>query len=222
MIVIHDNMATGNREDYLLRILRLTEGEGVAKTTDIAALMNVSAASVTEMLRALDNEGLIIYRKYRGVSLTAEGLAHAKRIRDKHQIAERFLMDVLDKDQGSAHEEACRMEHILSDESAKNMCRIIGGTDMAECEVCGTECVKHISGIPLNRISAGVSGRISHLKCDDPERIRKLVSIGFVPGRSVSLVNRTTNNGPMIFHMGESNIALDQELASFVFVDVDT
>jgi DtxR family Mn-dependent transcriptional regulator len=215
-------MATGNREDYLLRILRLTEGEGVAKTTDIAALMNVSAASVTEMLRALDADGLIKYRKYRGVSLTEEGLAHAKRIRDKHQIAERFLMDVLDKDQGAAHEEACRMEHILSDESAKNMCRIIGGSDLPECEVCGTGCVKNISGIPLNRITTGVIGKISHIKCDEPERIRKLVSIGFVPGRSVSLVNRTTNNGPMIFHMGESNIALDQELASFVFVDVDT
>ncbi|MDR0198799.1 MAG: metal-dependent transcriptional regulator, partial [Methanomassiliicoccaceae archaeon] len=122
-------MAKGNREDYLLRILRLTDGERTAKTTDIAALMNVSAASVTEMLRALADDSLIVYKKYRGVSLTPEGLSAAKRIRDKHQITERFLMDVLDKDQGAAHEEACRMEHVLSDESAKNMCRIIGAVD---------------------------------------------------------------------------------------------
>jgi len=214
-------MATGNREDYLLRILRLTDGDGTAKTTDIAALMNVSAASVTEMLRALANDDLIIYKKYRGVSLTSEGLAMAKRIRDKHQIAERFLMDVLDKDQGAAHEEACRMEHVLSDESAKNMCRIIGGAEMASCEVCGSDCIKKHSGVQLNRLPQGMPGKISHLKCEDPEKIRKLVSIGFVPGRSISLVNRTSNNGPMIFHMGESNIALDQELASFVYVDVD-
>jgi DtxR family Mn-dependent transcriptional regulator len=215
-------MATGNREDYLLRILRLTDGEGVAKTTDIASLMNVSAASVTEMLRALSDDGMIIYKKYRGVSLTEEGLSQAKRIRDKHQIAERFLMDVLDKDQGAAHEEACRMEHILSDESAKSMCRIIGGAEMSSCEVCGSDCIKKCSGVQLNRLPPGMPGKISHLKCDDPEKIRKLVSIGFVPGRSISLVNRTTNNGPMIFHMGESNIALDQDLASLIFVDVDT
>ncbi|MCL1904788.1 MAG: metal-dependent transcriptional regulator [Methanomassiliicoccaceae archaeon] len=214
-------MVTGNREDYLLRILRLTEAEGVAKTTDIAALMNVSAASVTEMLRVLAEDGLIIYKKYRGVSLTSEGMAMAKRISDKHQIAERFLMDVLNKDQGAAHEEACKMEHILSDESAKNMCRIIGAAEVTECDVCGSECLKNRSGVQLNRLSVGVQGKISHLKCDDPEKIRKLIAIGFVPGRSVSLVNRTTNNGPIIFRMGESNIALDQDLASLIFVDAE-
>ena len=214
-------MGTGNREDYLLRILRLTDGEGTAKTTDIAALMNVSAASVTEMLRVLSNDGLIEYKKYRGVSLTPEGLMQAKRIRDKHQIAERFLMDVLDKDQGAAHEEACRMEHVLSDESAKSMCRIIGAAEMSSCEVCRTDCINDISGVQLSRLPSGMPGKISHLKCDEPEKIRKLVSIGFVPGRPVSLVNRTTNNGPMIFRLGESNIALDQDLASLVFVDVD-
>jgi len=215
-------MATGNREDYLLRILRLTDGDGTAKTTDIAALMNVSAASVTEMLRALADDGLITYRKYRGVSLTNEGLAMARRVHDKHRIAERFLMDILDKDQGAAHEEACKMEHILSDESAKNMCRIIGAAEMTSCGVCGGECIKMVSGIQLNRLPSGMPGKISHLKCDDPEKIRKLISIGFVPGRMISLVNRTSNNGPMIFRMGESNIALDQDLASLVFVDVDT
>ncbi|MDR0778929.1 MAG: metal-dependent transcriptional regulator [Methanomassiliicoccaceae archaeon] len=215
-------MASGNREDYLLRILRLTNGDGIAKTTDIAALMNVSAASVTEMLRILANDELITYKKYKGVSLTPEGLAMAKRIRDKHQIAERFLMDVLDKDQGDAHEEACKMEHILSDESARRMCRIVGAAEMSDCEaLCGSECIKKASGIQLNKISAGMAGKISHLKCDDAEKIRKLISIGFVPGRTISMVNRTTSNGPIIFRMGESNIALDQELASLVFVNVD-
>jgi len=214
-------MATGNREDYLLRILRITDGEGVAKTNDIAALMNVSAASVTEMLKVLADDGLIEYRKYRGVSLTDEGLAQAKRVRDKHQIAERFLMDILDKDPGSAHEEACRMEHVLSDESARKMCRIVGAADMSGCEVCGTDCLKNTSNIPLNHMSAGMVGKISHLKCDNAEKIKRLVSIGFVPGRTISLVNRTTNNGPIIFHMGESNIALDQDLASIVFVLTD-
>jgi DtxR family Mn-dependent transcriptional regulator len=183
--------------------------------------MNVSAASVTEMLKVLADDGLIKYRKYKGVSLTDEGLAQAKKIRDKHQIAERFLMDVLDKDQGSAHEEACKMEHILSDESAKSMCRIIGATEMSGCEVCGPDCLKNVQGIQLNRMSAGMVGKISHLKCENAEKIRKLISIGFVPGRSISLVNRTTNNGPIIFRMGESNIALDQDLASIVFVNTD-
>ena len=46
-------MTTGNREDYLISILRLTEGENNTKTTELAAFMKVSPASVTEMLKVL-------------------------------------------------------------------------------------------------------------------------------------------------------------------------
>ena len=63
-------MTTGNREDYLINILRLTEGEGVAKTTELATYMNVSPASVSEMIKVLAKEGLVNYEKYKGVSLS--------------------------------------------------------------------------------------------------------------------------------------------------------
>ncbi|MCL2317669.1 MAG: hypothetical protein FWC44_01235, partial [Methanomassiliicoccaceae archaeon] len=51
-------MTTGNREDYLINILRLTEGIDTTKTTELATYMNVSPASVTEMLKVLAAEGL--------------------------------------------------------------------------------------------------------------------------------------------------------------------
>ena len=52
-------MTTGNREDYLINILRLTEGEGVAKTTELASYMGVSPASVSEMIKVLAKENLV-------------------------------------------------------------------------------------------------------------------------------------------------------------------
>ena len=107
-------MTTGNREDYLINILRLTEGEGVAKTTELASYMNVSPASVSEMIKVLAKEGLVNYEKYKGVSLTEEGLTYARQLRKKHHVLERFLTDYLNIDHKTAHEEACRMEHAIS------------------------------------------------------------------------------------------------------------
>ena len=88
-------MSTDNREDYLINILRLTEGTGVVKTTELANYMKVSPASVTEMLKVLQKEGLVNYERYRGVSLTEEGNIRARDLRRKHHIMERFLTDVL-------------------------------------------------------------------------------------------------------------------------------
>jgi DtxR family Mn-dependent transcriptional regulator len=67
-------MTTGNREDYLINILRLTEGKNTTKTTELAAFMNVAPASVTEMLKVLANEGFVEYERYHGVMLTERGL----------------------------------------------------------------------------------------------------------------------------------------------------
>ena len=100
-------MSTDNREDYLINILRLTEGVGTVKTTEIANYMGVAPASVTEMLKTLSKEGLVNYERYRGVSLTEEGIAAAKNLRRKHHIMERFLTDVLEVDHQSAHDNAC-------------------------------------------------------------------------------------------------------------------
>ena len=91
-------MTTGNREDYLINILRLTEGDGVAKTTELASYMNVSPASVSEMIKVLAKEGLVDYEKYKGVSLTDEGLTLARQLRKKHHVVERFLTDYLNGD----------------------------------------------------------------------------------------------------------------------------
>lgn len=69
-------------EDYLERILELINSKGYARVVDIAAALKISQASVTNMVRRLDAEGLLKYEKYRGLILTAAGksLAHSHRL----------------------------------------------------------------------------------------------------------------------------------------------
>jgi len=216
-------MTTGNREDYLINILRLTEGENATKTTELATFMNVSPASVTEMLKVLANEGLVEYERYRGVRLTDEGLTHARLVRKKHHVLESFLINVLNVDSETAHKEACRMEHALSDESAIKMCQMMGTHVDSDCQICSTPCKAASSDgmnitAPLSGLYPGERGIISHLKNDNAEIIKKLIAMGFVPGREVRL-NSTSDDDIAVVNMGSSVIALSAELASSVFID---
>ena len=114
------------REEYLEAIFELTEKDGSAKTSDIAKHMNVKPASVTEMLGKLSDDGFVEHKPYYGTTLTRKGRNHAKKIKRKHRLLERFLHDMLGIKKVRVHEEACRLEHGLSDESAKALDRVLG------------------------------------------------------------------------------------------------
>ena len=215
-------MSTDNREDYLINILRITDGTGVVKTTELANYMQVSPASVTEMLKVLQKEGLVNYERYRGVSLTEEGNRKARDLRRKHHIMERFLTDVLEIDHKDAHDQACAVEHSISEDAANKMCRMTGTKVDGDCGTCQNPCHNSISNndvcIPLSEMSQGESGRISHLSSQDASMIRKLISMGFVPGREVELSASVSDKGARIIKIGDTVIALDKDMASAIHI----
>lgn len=219
-------MSSGNREDYLINILRLTEGTRAAKTTELATYMNISPASVTEMLKVLAADGYVKYEKYRGVTLTETGLNYAKNIRKKHHIVENFLVNFLDVDHETAHEEACKMEHVLSDDSMLRICQMVGNPVDGDCSSCGNPCKAatadgHRKTECLDFMHPGGTGAISHLKSDDNETVKKLISMGFVPGRPVKMEGKISDKGPRVVVIGGSTIVLDAKLASAIYVDTD-
>jgi len=208
-------MTTGNREDYLINILRLTERKPIAKTTELASFMDVTAASVSEMLNILSKEGMVRYQKYKGVSLTDEGMAYAKHIRRKHHIMEHFLINILDADKDTAHEEACRIEHVLSDKSAKKMCQITGYSE--RCDECRDDCID-IGTITLTSMEPMTSGTISHLRSVDSSHLRKLISLGLIPGKTIRKDNDLAA-GTLMVHVDGFDIAVGEDITDSVFVD---
>ncbi|MBR6204320.1 MAG: metal-dependent transcriptional regulator [Candidatus Methanomethylophilaceae archaeon] len=216
-------MSTANREDYLISILRLTDGRGTAKTTELAEFMGVSPASVSEMVKVLSAEGYVKYEKYRGMSLTEKGLGYARQIRKKHHVLERFLTDYLDVDRQTAHEEACKMEHAISDESAVKMCQMMGPRVDDDCQGCSNPCKTATEGLveikSLESMEGGMRGRISHVLSNDSAVVKKLVMMGFVPGKEI-VVETAVANGPHIVKMGDTSMAVDRRFSSCIFVDV--
>ena len=78
-------------EDYLERILELINAKGYARVVDIAHRLEISQASVTNMVQRLDADGLLKYEKYRGLALTAEGETLARKIARRHELLSEFL-----------------------------------------------------------------------------------------------------------------------------------
>ena len=78
-------------EDYLERILELIKSKGYARVIDIAAALQISQASVTNMVQRLDAEGLLKYEKYRGLVLTDSGEKLARKIAHRHKLLTDFL-----------------------------------------------------------------------------------------------------------------------------------
>lgn len=111
-------------EDYLEVILELVELKGYANTLDISRYMNVSAPSVTKMLRRLDANGYLEYEKYRGINLTAKGNTIADAIRQKHGILVEFFK-LLRIDHQIANQDAEGIEHHLNPKTIKQLRKFI-------------------------------------------------------------------------------------------------
>lgn len=218
-------VTTGNREDYLIAILRLTEGGTAAKTTELANHMGVSPASVSEMLKILSKDGLVEYAKYRGVKLTEQGLIDARLTRKRHHIVERFFTDIIGLDHETAHQEAHRIEHAISDEAAQKICDMLGNPPDCDCQCCVSPC-KTVSGagIPimssLRDLEVGSKGKIAYLKSDGSGVAQKYISMGIIPGRTVSVDSKDPDSGTVTLTVNGSTIVIGCDSAEPVYVDM--
>ena len=113
---------SASAEDYLETILELTEAGTAARVTDIAQKMGIAKPSVTEAVVTLKERGLVSQERYGQISLTAQGLLEAKRVRRRHLVLRTFLRDVLGVDEKQAEADACQIEHVVS---AKTMERMV-------------------------------------------------------------------------------------------------
>ncbi len=100
-------------DDYLEQILHLIEEKGYARPVDISKNLGISQASVTNMLRRLDSEGLVNHEKYRGTILTEKGRTIADAIITRHAALTEFLR-LFDIDESTIYNDVEGMEHHVS------------------------------------------------------------------------------------------------------------
>jgi DtxR family Mn-dependent transcriptional regulator len=227
-------------EEYLEALYALTQGDQPASTSAIAKRLKVSAASVTEMLRKLADAGLVNYSRYKGVTLTSQGYAAAAKMTRKHRLLERFLHDVLKIGNDRVHQEACRLEHALSDETERAMCQTLKSPDTcpddkqtipacdlrfsscAECQGWGNFPEKigprKTSVISVATLKEKQKATIAFIR-GDQKALRRLLDLGLTPGTRITVTRVAPLSGPVEIAVRGSRLALGDEIACKVFVE---
>jgi DtxR family Mn-dependent transcriptional regulator len=111
---------TQSQEDYLEMVSFLSDG-GKVRVTDIASRLGFSKPSVLTALKLLEEKGLILHERYGSVSLTDKGRELAGSIRERHFLLKEFLHEKLGVSEETAEKDACKLEHVLSEESFEQL-----------------------------------------------------------------------------------------------------
>ncbi|WP_296858158.1 metal-dependent transcriptional regulator [uncultured Methanobrevibacter sp.] len=123
-----------NIEEYLEVLYRNGSNGEQVSTTKLSKDLCIAPGSVTQMLKKLENLGYIVYTPYKGATLTDSGMKIAQKMTRKHRILEKFLTDVLKIKEENVHEQACEMEHTLSDEAERALCTMLHNPDLCPDE----------------------------------------------------------------------------------------
>jgi DtxR family Mn-dependent transcriptional regulator len=116
-----ENNITHSAAHHLTAILELREKRGYARVTDVAKHLNITTGSASTNLKALKSKGFIDEDDNRFLTLSAEGEAIAKAVLSRKGILERFLTDVLHVEHEQAEIDACKTEHLISNETAEKL-----------------------------------------------------------------------------------------------------
>lgn len=117
---------TPSKEDYIKLIVELGDNNRIVANKEIAEAMDVKAASVTDMIIKLVEDGLVDYEPYKGVRATHKGHALASKLIRKHRIWEVFLFENLGYSWDEVHDEADVLEHASSDKLIERLYNYLG------------------------------------------------------------------------------------------------
>ena len=116
---------TASMEDYLEAIALLSERKKVVRVNELSKALGVKMPSITSALKKLSELGLVEHERYGYVTLTEEGNKIAADVIQRHEILSHFLTDILNIDLEVAEEDACKMEHSLSQKSLERLAKFV-------------------------------------------------------------------------------------------------
>ena len=226
-------------EEYLEAVYSFNEKGELAKNQDLSEKLKVSPPSVTEMIKKLSDEGLVTYEPYKGVLLTGKGMARAQKVVRKHRLLERFLHDTLGLKLDKVHNEACKLEHSISDETAAALCDNLkspktcpdDGKLIPECTLEANNCTecklaREAEGgkfkllTQLSHIRPGEWAKVAFIR-EGGNATRRIMDMGLCPGTNIKVDNAAPFNGPIQVSVRETSLALGRELAEKIYVEVE-
>lgn len=158
---------------------------------------------------------------YKGVVLTEDGKNIALSVFRRHRLAERLLTDILHMDWTDSHEEACKLEHVISDTLAASIEKALGNPQTCPHGNPIPDDKGYLpvsTGEALSNLKAGEHAVVTGIPDENTELLRYLANLGMLPGVGVTVEEKAPFKGPMLVRVGSNSYPLSLDVASGIFV----
>lgn len=223
-------------EMYLRTNLELEEDNIVPLRARISERLGHSGPTVSQTVGRMERDGLVVVSGDRHLELTDEGRRKAVNVMRKHRLAERLLSDVIELEWEYVHEEACRWEHVMSEQVERKLLTMLGHPtespygnpipglgdlgDPATADTASTQSLVNLVDV-VRGSDSGVTARIRRLGEPaqvDPELLLQLKQAGVFPGSTGTFSSAGSYVGVQIEGF-ETGLELPNELAAHIFVE---
>jgi DtxR family Mn-dependent transcriptional regulator len=218
---------TNSIQDYLKSIYELTEDGQLASTTALAARLSIEPASVTGMMQkmAAAKPPLVEYRKHHGVRLTTAGRRAALEVIRHHRLLEAWLVKTLGYSWDEVHNEAEKLEHVISEDFEKRIAAALGYPvrDPHGEPIPSADLVMPPDGsVSLASLHVGQNATVRRVHAQDTGFLRRLEELGLIPGAHINVLDLSSFDQVMrlqVRGIKEPSI-LGPAITSQVFVEI--
>ena len=215
-------MITLAEENYLKAILSISLNyDGKVSTNVIAGEIGTSAASVSDMLKKLQDKKLVKYKKYKGVSLTKKGNSFATSVIRKHRLWETFLVNNLNFDWGEVHDVAEQLEHIKSPELIDRLDTFLEyprfdphGEPIPNKE--GK--IPRTNTTPLNELQPRTKGKVMGVTLDEKAFLEYLTKLNISIGIEIKILEKMSFDQSISIKIGNSKQHISNDVAKHLLI----
>lgn len=215
-------------EMYLRTIYELEE-EGITPLrARIAERLEQSGPTVSQTVARMERDGLVVVASDRSLEMTDAGRELATAVMRKHRLAERLLTDVIGLDVAKVHEEACRWEHVMSEEVERRLVDVLDGVDSSPF---GNP-IPGLAGLGYNATTVELGTRAADIQDSeritvrvaqineilqvDVEQFEALLEAGIQVGTTIEMENR---DGHVVLFHNDHEVELVPDLAHAIRVE---
>ena len=217
-------MITLSEENYLKAILSINlDTNTIVSTNEIANLLDTSAASVTEMIKKLQEKKLVIYEKYKGVTLSKSGCKKAIEILRKHRLWETFLVNKLYFSWSEVHDVAEELEHIKSQKLTDKLDHFLNYPKFdphGEPIPTKNGIIHPTKRITLSEMLVNSNGIIMGVALDDKEFLDYLTKLNISIGTNVQALERITFDQSMKIKIESKLEHISEDVAKNILIKI--
>lgn len=215
---------TISTQDYLKHIYELTENGESASTNALAHRLNIKPASVTGMMQKLAaaKPALVEYQKHQGVTLTKEGRKAALEVIRHHRLLEAWLVQTLGYTWDEVHEEAERLEHVISEDFERRIATAMGNPSRdPHGELIPTADLKmpEEATTPLSAMRPNQTGTVKRVKAAEANLLRYLEELGLIPGAQIEVKEYSPFDHNLTVKVGRKSAVLGLNITGKIFIE---